>query len=78
MLTQIYCTFQVELEIDGMEITTMAYVTTDKRHQNAVYIGHNEMYLRGIGYGVDGVADLRSDGTMLLKGHMPGGPPHKL
>ena len=36
------------------------------------------MYLRGFGYGVDGVADLRSDGTMPLNGHMPGGHPHKL
>ena len=78
MLTKIYGTFQVELKIDGMEITTMAYVTTDRHHQNAVYAGRNEMYLRGIGYGADGIADLKSAGTMLLEGCMPGGPQHKL
>ena len=56
----------------------MAFVTTVKHHQNAVYVGRNEMYLRGIGYGVDGVADLRADGTMLISGHLPGGTHHKL
>ena len=56
----------------------MAYVKTDKHHQNTVYVGRNEMYLRGIGYGADGIADLRSHGTMLLNGSMPGGLQPKL
>ena len=56
----------------------MVYVTTDKHHQNAVYMGRNEMYLRGFGLEVDGIDDLRSDGMMLLNRNMPGGPPHNL
>ena len=74
LLTKIYGTFQVELELDSMKITTIAYVTTDRNHQNTVYMGRKETYLMGIGFGADGIADLRSEGTMLLNGCMPGGP----
>ena len=60
-------TVTVELIIDGMQISTKAWITMDKQHQNAVYVGRNEMFLRDIGYVADGIANVKSDGSMMVK-----------
>ena len=43
-LWKVYGTVSVELVIDGMQITTVAWITLDRQHQNNVFIGKSEMY----------------------------------